>query len=535
MAVIQISRIQHRRGRENAGSGLPQLASGELGWAVDTQSLYIGNGSVVEGAPAVGNTKIITEHDNFFDLAETYEYRIGEIQTSEQGVVRRSLQARLDDRVSVRSFGCVGDGSDVTASLQKALYELYLKFEGDPQTRAILHVEPGLYALTSTVYIPPYVTLQGAGKDKTIFEASGGFSVFETVHADPASNKGTDYTGVIATTNPITQSNYYEAAPVYIDASGFTIRVTTTNPLTKMLVLNSTRECRFSNIKFIGPRLTGPAGDIGIDITSRSDAIQAEYNKIVDCEFVGIGIGISSNHAIAFNEVNGCSFDRMVTGISFGVVPVVGQKNPNDNTIRNCYFEDIDQHAIRIAAGTRNLSTQNKFGRSVGNGGGDAGEATHPIIEFTDNGNISLDDYFERSYNLSIEDEFFSTAYVPDVQGSAFVDYGFTYDVPVDGSLTPNPLFKLSGEATKKYEVEYIYNTDVQNRNFTRTGTLTILVNRESNDVIVTDEYDYIGDDTYRESLEFSVALITASNTVQVRHQNPLDVGTLKFRLSSKS
>ena len=59
MAVVQISRIQVRRGQKNAGAGLPQLSSGELGWAIDSRELYIGNGSVAEGAPSVGNTKIL--------------------------------------------------------------------------------------------------------------------------------------------------------------------------------------------------------------------------------------------------------------------------------------------------------------------------------------------------------------------------------------------------------------------------------------------------------------------------------------------
>ena len=61
MAVVQISRIQIRRGQKNQGSGLPQLASGELGWAIDTRELYIGNGSVSEGSPAVGNTKVLMD------------------------------------------------------------------------------------------------------------------------------------------------------------------------------------------------------------------------------------------------------------------------------------------------------------------------------------------------------------------------------------------------------------------------------------------------------------------------------------------
>ena len=51
MAVIQISRIQHRRGLE---SDLPNLASAELGWSVDTRKLYIGNGTIEEGAPSLG-------------------------------------------------------------------------------------------------------------------------------------------------------------------------------------------------------------------------------------------------------------------------------------------------------------------------------------------------------------------------------------------------------------------------------------------------------------------------------------------------
>ena len=45
MAVVQISKIQLRRGKKLT-SGLPQLASGELAWAIDTQELYIGNGAV---------------------------------------------------------------------------------------------------------------------------------------------------------------------------------------------------------------------------------------------------------------------------------------------------------------------------------------------------------------------------------------------------------------------------------------------------------------------------------------------------------
>lgn len=74
MAVVSLSKIQIRRGRKLGGTGLPQLASGELAWAIDTRELYIGNGAVAEGAPAVGNTKILTEHDILTGINDQLTY-----------------------------------------------------------------------------------------------------------------------------------------------------------------------------------------------------------------------------------------------------------------------------------------------------------------------------------------------------------------------------------------------------------------------------------------------------------------------------
>ena len=145
MAIIQISRIQVRRGQKNQGAGLPQLSSGELGWAIDTRELYIGNGSVSEGSPAVGNTKLLTEHDNIFSLSNTYTYKQGgSIQTGTSTVspITRNLQSRLDDTVSVRSFGLLGDSSqDVTVALQRTIDQLFLNssFSGE-KSLSLIHI-----------------------------------------------------------------------------------------------------------------------------------------------------------------------------------------------------------------------------------------------------------------------------------------------------------------------------------------------------------------------------------------------------------
>ena len=67
MAIVQISQIKHRRGLQE---NLPQLASAELGWSIDSRRLYIGNGTLAEGAPETGNTEILTEYSNIPGLTK---------------------------------------------------------------------------------------------------------------------------------------------------------------------------------------------------------------------------------------------------------------------------------------------------------------------------------------------------------------------------------------------------------------------------------------------------------------------------------
>jgi len=65
MAIVQISQITNRKGLQ---SNLPQLAGAEFGWSTDTRQLYIGNGTLADGAPVIGNTEILTEFSNISAL-----------------------------------------------------------------------------------------------------------------------------------------------------------------------------------------------------------------------------------------------------------------------------------------------------------------------------------------------------------------------------------------------------------------------------------------------------------------------------------
>ena len=66
MAVVQISKIQLRRGLQE---NLPQLASAEMGWSVDERRLFIGNGTLAEGAPSTGVTEVLTTQSIYYELA----------------------------------------------------------------------------------------------------------------------------------------------------------------------------------------------------------------------------------------------------------------------------------------------------------------------------------------------------------------------------------------------------------------------------------------------------------------------------------
>ena len=138
MPIVQISRIQHRRGKL---TDLPQLAAGELGWVIDSQRLYVGNGTVADGAPAVGNTEVMTAGSATFTTSLSYTYKgyLGDstpILTGAASNVTRTLQQTLDDAISIKAFGAVGDDStaDVTA-IQRALDQVYSDTDQD-DTRA---------------------------------------------------------------------------------------------------------------------------------------------------------------------------------------------------------------------------------------------------------------------------------------------------------------------------------------------------------------------------------------------------------------
>ena len=170
MAILQLSRITNRKG---LSENLPQLAGGEFGWALDDRKLYIGNGTVIDGAPVVGNTEVLTEFSDILALSATYTYKGAAagyvVTTGENGnEVNRSLQSKFDDMASVKDFGAVGDGAtDDTDAINRALFELFCR-EINPEVRRSLFFPAGTYLVSGKIKVPPHARLYGEGLTSSI-------------------------------------------------------------------------------------------------------------------------------------------------------------------------------------------------------------------------------------------------------------------------------------------------------------------------------------------------------------------------------
>jgi hypothetical protein len=498
MAIVQISRIQHRRGRQGGATSIPQLASGEIGWAIDTQELYIGNGAVSEGAPAVGNTKILTEGTNLFALIDQYSYKTNDTLWDGDIPVARSLQSKLDDVVSIFDFGATGDNSDQTTVIQGAIDKLYKTTE--VSHKVILWFPAGEYTISSTIILPPFVTLRGAGKGKTIINANN-CDLFQTVHYDP-----NDPGSTVPTEDSQAQ---------YIEISAMTL---TSNSKSAVLSLESCKYSMFKDLRFEGAwPAVGVLNDRAEGFWAASKAVVFNApNSLIICRnnlFSNIEVdsffyAVYSNTDNKYNTFSDSVFTNLGRGIGFGegldVLGGVGSETgPSYNVFERSIFNTIDTQAINVEYGEYNVSRDNQF-FNVGNF--NSGETVDPaatsIINFVSYTNSSMLDFFGRAVTLS-RNEDLAVAYPPEVAGRRFHQGAYVNETTIgnrlDGELLQFPLIDRG-----TIFVDYVY-TDATN-SIVKEGTIEIISNTSGigNVITLNDEFSYIGDNAYADDLTFS-------------------------------
>ena len=541
MAVVQISRIQVRRGQKNAGSGLPQLASGELGWAIDTRELYIGNGSVAEGSPAVGNTKILTQYDDIFSLADTYVYRADDayIQTgsASSSPIQRSLQDRLDDIVSVRAFGLTGESSqNATAGLQRAIDQLFLNSatKASESSRTVLYIEAGIYTLTDTIYIPPHATIIGEGAESTVINQTANQAIFKTVNS--TSTPGSPIIDVSSST--------FNNQPQNIRLENFTLKTTQNN---LGLWLQSCRNSYFSNIDIVGPWEQVDSINssiVGIKIDCLSGSVESKNNIFKNITVSNWSYGCVSNFDIDNNTFDKCTFDTLGYGIAFGNDMILGSPGdgisvgPSKNIISNSIFNEINRQAIWVENGEYNISKTNKF-TNCGNESGTEGQPQHSVIKFNKTGNESNGDYFSRTASLSYDQSYINgVPYLPEVEGNGLHVQAFNQTVSITaGSGTK--LFRLPGNENQTIELEYLIVSDTVE--MVRNGTLTIIQENSGTPVVhISDEYNYNGSlsPSYESAITFAATLSDenadlTNETINVNVTSTI-TAQMQFKIKSK-
>lgn len=531
MAVIQISKVQVRRG-QTAQTGFPQLSSGEFGWSIDQQQLYIGNGAVSEGAPAVGNTRILTERDTNFFLLSSQNYTYSNRPNPDSPVyitgpnsnpyIARTIQDKLDDYINLKDFGAIGDGvTDDTGAIQRAVTH-------SASTKKVMTFPEGTYLITGTVFIPPYAELRGAGGNKTVIKNAGTQTMFRTV--------GFTSTGSITT-------NLSSAAftPRNISIQGITFSSTFTNAGSILRLVGLTdstvRDCIF-------------VGNIGILSTStQASGISLDGDGAIVCNNISIQKNIFQNLSSAIKsdtdatsiEITANKFKDLDLGIEFAknlTNQPGSQLGPDRVGIYHNEFNNINSQALYSETnlqGQAIIRSANNFYHLAGIGynniNGDITQSSE-VLYFGNFGSASSGDDFSRARTLNSNTLTSFDTVLPVVYGPAVVDSvvdtakSITVGSNNNVFVWPRSLYTITpgiGSPItcpgQKITLNYVYNSS----GIVRRGVLEIGVNGSV--PTITDNFSYTG--LTDGGLVFSVDL-TRSDAILVKASSAT-AGTLVY------
>jgi len=404
LAIVTISRIQHRRGYyEN----LPQLSAAELGWAIDERRLFIGNGPTSEGAPEIGNTEILTEYSDILDISKTYTFKnadAGYTPTtgpSANDPTIRTLQQKLDDFVSVKDFGAKGDGeTDDTDAINRALFELYCReeFEG---ARKKLYMPAGRYMISEWIKVPPYASIIGEGPSNTVIVQTADVSDFSVIFKTCDSKQQVD--GAIGTNNATLPQD------IFIADLGLETNL-------DAFYIDKTRRMTISRVKVTGPDDL-PTTDVSIATAllnpidqepstgiwiSGSNQNPSEDINIIDCYFTKLNFGVWQDLGTEeFQNViiSSATFDNMYQGIYIGI----SGGTCKNFIVTNSVFHNIYAQAINVNSISEFVSSFNYY-KDVANNYQGTGNPASPVISFGTSALncASMGDLFDRT-NLDAE------------------------------------------------------------------------------------------------------------------------------------
>jgi hypothetical protein len=486
VAIVQISQITNRKG---LAENLPQLAGAELGWSIDTRQLFIGNGTLEEGAPVIGNTEILTEFSDILNFTNTYTYK-GQaagytVQTGPTlgTPVTLSLQNWLDQFASVLDFGAVGDGvTDDTAAINRALYQIYCR-EVNPQIRRGLYFPAGVYRVTGSINIPPYATLYGEGGDNSIIVMDDGVSDYVARTADSLQQIGNNIGNAGAT--PPQNITLINMGFQHLD------------PTSSIFLVQDATNMSFKNVSIRGSstqtNLTSDTnGSIGISFDSNTSFV-CEQIVFDNCVFSGLVWAINTDERIKGTTITNSYFNTLYQGIVLGLGSTIAGGPTGARVIGNV-FDNICAEGIIFGPyldTALNASGHNVF-YDVGNQfTTSSGTPISSIIRIESDNNVSIGDMFERTAA-------FSTTYprivvnntlsIASTNGESLTMGAYTRISGTQSTLindTTDSVFTFSANVAKAFKIDY---TIIRNVSY-RTGTIIVATDSGASDLDYNDNY----------------------------------------------
>lgn len=487
MAIVQISQITNRKG---LAENLPQLAGAELGWSIDTRQLWIGNGTLEDGAPEIGNTEILTEYSNILNFANSYTYKgaaagyIVQTGVTPGTPITQSLQSWLDQFATVKDFGAIGDGTtDDTAAINRALFQLFCR-DTNPEIRRSLFFPAGQYRVTSAIKIPPYATLYGEGNDSSVIVMDSGVEDFVARTADSLQNTGDNIGSAGAT------------PPTYITVTN--MGFTHLDPTSSVFLVEAATNCTFQNVGFRGTSTEADLdsdanGSIAVSFSNAELGLVCEQITLTGCVFTNVVWGINTNAQTKSVTISQSQFDTMYRGIVLGQAATFNGGPTGTKIIANM-FDNIYNEGILFGSnlGLGLNSTGHNIFYDVGNHfTGATGTPATPIINILADNNISLGDVFERvppytsvhpQVHLNTSRAIATTNGGRISLGTQVLEYGATNTL-VDNDT--GPIFTIVANKGKAFTVKYTITRGTAYR----TGELTIVSEGGANPLTFTDEY----------------------------------------------
>jgi len=276
----------------------------------------------------------------------------GDVPFTQQGsgASTRTVEAKLYEFVSVKDFGAVGDGvTDDTAAIQAAIDAVTPVLPGNPwdlngNPGGTVFIPQGKYKVSSTITIPAWVNVKGAGKSATQLVASGspgtvvsmGLSGLAPAN-DPLQSYHCSLSDLTIYGNSLNVNgldiyasfwHMYNVEVTYCNYNGIFLQTSYTGKAYNTYVFYCGTSAGYAGIKMDGPSSGYGANDvsfIGGSIGNCYDSVRIKQSNGVF--FYGMSIQSSKR--------NGFNFD--------------GTGSPTGITIRDCYFES---NAEQLAGST---------------------------------------------------------------------------------------------------------------------------------------------------------------------------------------